>query len=204
MSNRKKAALKLNSLTPESKVTKAQGILDAMQASGNFPANNMPMSYSSLQTIIDNLHNAILATNTGTTTSTSNMHEQERILMSAYNLIKAHVEFVANSSVDASGIIVSAGMQVAVTGGANAVTVLTLEASGNGEVIIKVPRGQDEKAFIFEASTDGTAFSKVRSSTLTKVTISGYSPGSTIYVRYFAINKIGETTTSQVVSAIVL
>src|SRR3989344_8681991 len=120
MSNRKKAALKLNSLTPESKVTKAQGILDAMQASGNFPANNMPMSYSSLQTIIDNLHNAILATNTGTTTSTSNMHEQERILMSAYNLIKAHVEFVANSSVDASGIIVSAGMQVAVTGGANA------------------------------------------------------------------------------------
>ena len=44
----------------------------------------------------------------------------------------------------------------------------------------------------------GATFLRVRSSTLTKVTISGYTPGSTIYVRYHAIDKVGETALSGV------
>lgn len=204
MNSRKRVALKLSSLTAESKVTKTQGIIDAMQASGNFPASDMPINYANLQTIVDNLHNAILATNTGTVQSTSVMHEKERMLISAFNVVKAHVEFVANNSVDAQGIILSAGMQVAVSNGSNGVTTLTLEAGGNGKVVIKVPRGPDEKAFVFEASTDGASFTKVKSSTLTKVEISGYTPGSTLYVRYFGINKQGETAISEVKSLIVL
>lgn len=204
MNVRKKSALKLSSLTAESKVTKTQGIIDAMQASGNFPASDMPINYSNLQTIIDNLHNAIIAANAGTVQSTSAMHEQERILISAFNVIKAHVDYVANNSVDAEGVILSAGLQVAALAGSSGVTILTLEAQGNGKVVIKVPRGPDEKAFVFEVSTDGTSFTKVKSSTLTKVEISGYTPGSTIYVRYYAINKQGETALSEIKSTIVL
>ena len=199
-----KAALKLSSLTPESKVTKAQGIIDAMQASGNYPASDMPITYGRLQTLVDNLHNAILASNAGTSTSISTMHEQERILISAFNLIKAHVEFVANNTVDPTSMITSAGLQIAVSGGASGVSELTLETAGNGGVVIKVPRGPDEKAFVFEVSTDGTSFTKVKSSSLTKVTISPYTPGNTIYVRYYAITKVGETAISQVKSIIVL
>lgn len=204
MITRKKPALKLSSLTPESKVTKAQGIIDAMSASANFPDSTMPMPYATIQTLVNNLQNSILATNAGTTTSTNNMHEQERILISAFNLIKAHVEIVANAHADPVGIILSAGMQVADNGGGSGVTELTLEAAGSGEVVIKVPRGPDEKAFIYEVSLDGTSFTKVRTSTLTKVTVGGYTPGSTLYVRYHAINKLGETPDSMVKTVIVL
>lgn len=204
MSSRVKAALKLSSLTPESKVTKAQGIIDAMQASANFPAADMPINYSNLQSMIDNLHNAIIATNAGTVIATSNMHDAERMLISTFNVIKAHVELVANSLPDPSGVILSANLQVAINGGGSGVTELTLEAIGSGSILIKIPRATDEKAFIYEVSTDGTNFSKVRASTLTKVTIGGYTPASTIYVRYYAINKIGETPVSQVKSIIVL
>lgn len=203
MSTRLKAAMRLSNLTPDSKVTRAQGIIDAMQASGNFPDNEMTVSYSRLQTLIDNLHNAILATNAGTTSSTTNMHEQERILLSAFNLVKAHVEYVANNSLDAATIITSAGMQVAVTGGANAVTELTLEAIGNGTITVKVPRGKDEKAFIFELSTDGTSFTKIICSALTKVNIANLTPASTVYIRYSAISKTGEGAISQAKSVIV-
>src|ERR1700741_920267 len=96
--NKMKSALKLSSLTPESKVTKTEGILDNMENSGNFPNNQMPITYSSGRSLINNLRNAILATNNGTVNSTAVMHEQERILVSAFNLIKAHVDFVANTS----------------------------------------------------------------------------------------------------------
>src|SRR3989344_6525907 len=96
MNSRIRAALKSNSLTPEGKVTGAQSIIDGMQANGNFPASGMPITYSSLQNLINNLHNAIVAANNGTSSDTSNMHEQERILSNAFSLIKSHVEYIAN------------------------------------------------------------------------------------------------------------
>lgn len=205
MNTRIKAALKLNGLTPESKVTKAQGIINAMQASGNFPAGSMPITYSNLQTIIDNLHTAILATNDGGSSSVSNMHEQERILVGAFNLIKSHVEFVANNNVDPATTITSAGLQVVPNGGFNGVSELTLAAAGNGTVTVRIPRGQDEKAFVFEKSTDGGAsFSKAASSSLTKISIGGLQPASTVHVRYYAIGKNGEGAMSQAKYIIVL
>lgn len=204
MNSKQKVALKLSGLTPESKVTKAQGILDAMQASGNFPASDMPISYTKLQSAIDNLHNAILATNSGTPLATSAMHDAERVLINYFNVIKAHVEMLANSLPDAVSVILSAGMQVVVNGGPNAVSELTLEAAGAGNVVVRVPRGKDEKAFVFEISTDGTNFSKLRSSTLTKITIGGYAPGSTISMRYYAIVKTGDTPVSAAKSIMVV
>lgn len=204
MSTRLRAAIKLSSLTPEGKVVKTQGILDAMQASGNFQANEMPISFSTLQTLVDNLHNAILATNNGSVTSTSNMHEQERILVNAFNFIKSHVEYIANNTLDAATIITSAGMQVATQSGSNGVTELTLEALGNGKLQVRIPRGADEKAFVYEISTDGTTFTKATSSSLTKITISNLQAASTVYIRYYAISKNGEGATSQAKSVIVL
>src|ERR1700741_3023868 len=166
MNSRLKAALKLSSLTPEGKVTKGQGIKDSMTGNPNFPPANWPITPASVQTIIDDLHNSIIAANAGTVFSTSAMHEKERILVSVFNIIKAHVEFVANSTADPATVIVSAGMQVAENGGANLVTELTLEAGGEGKVTIKVPRGRDEKAFIFEMSSNGTDFVKFSSTTV--------------------------------------
>ena len=200
-----KAVLGLSLLSPADKVIKAQNIKDSMQSSGNFLASNMPITYLILQTLITNLHNAIVAATNGTPTDTAYMHEQERMLVSAFNVIKSHVEMVANSnSANAASIITSAGMQVATSGGFNAVSELTLEAIGNGKLQIRVPRQTGEKAFVYENSADGITWTEFASSTITKVTLSNQTPGSTVYIRYYAINKTGKTPYSQTKNAIVL
>ncbi len=200
-----KAVLGLSTLTPADKVVKSQNIKDNMQSSGNFLASSMPITYVILQSFITNLHNAIVAATNGTPTDTAYMHEQERILVVAFNLVKAHVEMVANASgSNAASIITSAGMQVAASGGTNAITELSVTALGNGKVQVRVPRQTGEKAFVFESSTDNATWVEFTSSTETKVTLSGQTPSSTVYVRYYAINKTGKTPYSQSKSAIVL
>lgn len=204
MKTRVRVAMKLNSLSAEGKVIKSQSIKDAMQSSGNFAASTMPISYPALQTLITNLHGAVVAADNGTTTDTSHMHEQERILISAFNFIKAYVEMVANNNVDPTTIIISAGMQVAINGGQNAVTELTLDATGNGTLQVRVPRLSDEKAFVFESSTDGTTWLEFASSTITKAELKQQTPGALIYVRYLAISKTGKSAYSNIKNAIVV
>ena len=204
MTTKIKAILGLNNLTPEGKVTKAQGFVDSMQVSPHFPAGQMPLSYPVLQTVIDDLHNAIIAANAGTTTSTSDMHEKERLLILTFNLVKAHVELTANNTADPATVITSAGMQIAGVGGSVAVSELTLDAMGNGSVIIKVPRNNNEKAYVYEMSTDNTTFTKITSTSLAKISITGQVPGSTVYVRYYSIGKEGESAMSQPKSIMVI
>ena len=200
-----KAALGFSNLSPSDKVVKGQSMKDAMQNSGNFPASGMPITYASIQTIITNSHNANIAASNGTTTDTSIMHEQERILVSAFNFIKAHVEFVANAAVDPATVIISAGMQVATVGGANGVSVLTLDAMGAGKLQVRVPRQTDEKAFLYEYSTDGgTTWLELAYSSLGKVALANQTPGATIFVRYLAISKTGKGAYSQAKSAIIV
>jgi hypothetical protein len=86
MKIRYKAALGLTSLNPDSKVTRAEVISAAMLASGNFPAATMPISYAVLGNSITNLHTAIVASANGVPGSTSHMHEQERVLLTAFIL----------------------------------------------------------------------------------------------------------------------
>ena len=69
----------------------------------------MPISCTTLQGFITNLHNANVDVSNDTVTDTSFMHEQERILVSAFNCIKAHVEFVAKNTTDGETVIASAG-----------------------------------------------------------------------------------------------
>lgn len=157
-----------------------------------------------IQTIITNLHNAIVAAHNGTTTDTSFMHEQERILVSAFNFIKSHVEFVANHTTDAATVIVSAGMRLAINSGANGISTLTLDAMGNGTLQVWVHRQTGEKAFVYEYSTDSTTWVELTSSSLTKVALANQTPGSTIYARYYVISKTGKSAYSQSKSAIVL
>jgi hypothetical protein len=200
-----KAILGLSKLSPADKVIKAQNIKDSMQSSGNFLASNMPITYLILQTLITDLHNAIIAAANGTPTDTAYMHEQERMLVNAFNLIKSHVEMVANNnSANAASIITSAGMQVATLGGSNAVSELTLEALGNGKIKIRIPRQTGEKAFIFESSTDNITWTEVLFSSTTTVTLSNQTPVSTIYIRYSAISKTGKGASSQSKSVVVL
>ncbi len=200
-----KAILGLSKLSPADKVIKSQNIKDSMQSSGNFLASNMPITYLILQTLITDLHNAIIAAANGTPTDTAYMHEQERMLVNAFNLIKSHVEMVANNnSANAASIITSAGMQVATLGGSNAVSELTLEALGNGKIKIRVPRQTGEKAFIFESSTDNITWTEVLFSSNTTITLSSQIPVSTIYIRYSAISKTGKGASSQSKSVVVL
>ena len=200
-----KAILGLSKLSPADKVIKAQNIKDSMQSSGNFLASNMPITYLILQTLITDLHNAIIAAANGTPTDTAYMHEQERMLVNAFNLIKSHVEMVANNnSANATSIITSAGMQVATLGGSNAVSELTLEALGNGKIKIRIPRQTGEKAFIFESSTDTITWTEVLFSSATTVTLYNQTPVTTIYIRYSAISKTGKGASSQSKSVVVL
>jgi hypothetical protein len=175
-----------------------------MQGSGNFPDGQMPIGYGGLQTLINNLRNAISAANNGTVNSTAAMHEQERMLVTAFNLVKAHVDFVANSSPTPETIITSAGLSVSGTNGPGGITDLTLESNGNGKVTVRVPRSTAEKAFVYEQSTDGETFTKVIISSLSKISITGHTPGSTLYVRYCPVTKDGESAMSQAKSIIVI
>ncbi len=200
-----KSVLGLSNLSSTDKVIKGQSIKDAMQSSSYFPASGMPISYPSIQTIITNLHSATVAASNGTSADTSFMREQERILVNAFNFIKSHVEFVANNNgTNASTIITAAGLQVAAVGGANGVTSLTIDLLGNGSIQVRVPRQANEKAFVYEYSADGTAWLELTSSSLTKVTLSNQTPGSTVFVRYYSISKTGKSAYSQVKSTIVL
>jgi hypothetical protein len=204
MKTRVRVAMKLNSLSAQGKTVKAQSIKDAMQSSGNFPAASMPVAYGALQTLITNLHNAVVAADNGTTTDTSFMHEQERILISAFNFIKAFVEMEANNATDPATIITSAGMLVAVNGGQNGVTELTLDAIGSGSLQIRIPRLTDEKAFVFESSTDGTTWLEAITTTLTKTELKSLTPGSTVYIRYYSISKTGKSVYSSIKNTIVV
>lgn len=198
-------ALRLSNLSAADKVTMAQNIKDSMQGSGNFPASTMPISYPTLQNYITNLHQANIAAINGTPTDTAYMHEQEHILVSALNFLKSHVEYVANTnSATTASIIASAGMQIASTGGNNVVSELTLEAIGNGKLQIRVPRQTNEKAFVFESSTDGITWVEFASNSLTKITLSNQALGSTVYVRFAAISKTGKGGYSQPKSAIIV
>ena len=200
-----RALLALTNLSPADKVTVAQNIKDSMQSSGNFPASSMPISYPTLQSYITNLHQAIIAAVNGTPSDTAFMHEQEHILVSALKFLKSHVEYVANAnSVNTSSIITSAGMQIASTGGNNAVSDLTLEAIGNGKLQIRVPRQTGEKAFVFESSADGVTWVEFASNSLTKITLSNQVLGSTVYIRFAAISKNGKGAYSQPKSAIIV
>jgi hypothetical protein len=205
MSTHLKAVLGLSKKTPETKVTRSQTILDAMQNSGNFADEDLPVSYSNSQSAIDNFGSAIVAANgiNASSADTNRMHEEERQLMGIFNLLRSHVEYVANQTADPASIITSAGMTVATPGGQNAVSDLTLDAPGNGKITVRVPRREGEKAFAFEVSTDGVSFTKVTSSSVTKVTLSGYTYGSTIHVRYYGISKEGEGEMSQSKSVLV-
>lgn len=204
MKARVKVALKLNNLTPSGKVVRSQSIKDSMYNSGNFPSAVMPISYSILQNTINDLQNAIVAADNGTTNDTEIMHEMERNLVSTFNFIKSFVEMKANATANPAAIITSAGMQVSVSGGSNAVTDLSLDAIGNGSLEIRIPRLADEKAFVFETSTDNVTWTEATATTLTKTEIKSLTPGNTVYVRYYAISKTGKGAYSSVKSAIIL
>ena len=205
MNNITKSVLGFSSLSINDKVTKAQNIKDSMQSSGYFPASSMPIMYPALQTLITNLHNASVVASNGTAADTVYMHEQERVLLSAFNFLKAHIELVANNTTTPSAIITAAGLQVAVNGGNNGITELTLNALGNGQLQVRVPRQASEKAFTYEYSTDGgTTWLELITSSLSKVSLTNQTPSATIYVRYLSISKTGKSAYSQVKSIIVL
>lgn len=198
-----RAALGLSSLNPDAKVTRADVIITSMQASGNFPANSMPITYAVLGTLKTNLHTAIVATGNGTPGSTSHMHEQERLLQSALNFIRAYVEQVANAAADPKTIIESAGMSVVVSPGSSPVTELTVTAIGNGEIQVSVPRNNGESAFVYQFSTDGINWQEFAMSKLATVVLSNQTPATTLYFRFAAIGKT-KGTFSQAKSVIVL
>lgn len=193
MMKKSKAVLGLSILTPAAKVIRAQSYLDAMQASGNFPASHMPISYPNLQTLVTNLHNAVQQADQGTSTDISDMHEQERILVMAFNLVKAHVEMTANTFTNADAIILSSGMSVSQGSGQYAITDLTLEAAGQGTISIRVPKQDGERSYWFQYSlaNDPNNWQTIGYSSLTRYSFSGQTPGTNLNIRYAPITKSG-------------
>ncbi len=182
-----RAVLGLSGLNPDGKVTRAEVILAAMQASGNFPANLMPVTYAMLAVLIANLHNSILTAASGAAGSADQMHEQERLLVSAFNFVRAFVEETANAN--PAAIIQSASMTVYTSGGNTAVTEQTLTAMGNGVIQVCVPRHIGEAAFEYQYSTDGITWIEFVSSKLATVELTNQTPGVTLYFKFAPISK---------------
>lgn len=205
MNTKLKAALKMSAKSPDDKVTLGQNIINSMQASPSyFPVSSLPIPFASLQSSITNLHNAILATGSGTSSSISNMHEKERIAVSLFNVVRAYVEMQANNTTDPKTVIEAAGMIAITMGGSVPVTELTLSALGNGSVQLWVPRGQGESAFIYQYSTDGgTTWVEFECSKLATIILKNQTPASILHFRYAPIGKT-KGAFSQAKSVIVL
>ncbi|MEQ1734370.1 MAG: hypothetical protein ABL940_11905, partial [Bacteroidia bacterium] len=183
MNTKSKAVVGLSNLMPEGKVIKAQSVLDTMKLSGNFADANMPIKYAVLQTYITNLHNSVITASTGSASDVSAMHEHEKILVMAFNMVKAHVEFVSNVHTNADTFILSSGMALGAKTGAGAVTDLTLTATTSGTVVINVPRKAGEKAYYFEYALDTapTDWKPVGYTTITKYTLSNQTPATKLW-----------------------
>lgn len=192
MSTTMKAAHKLNGLSPEGKLSKADaGIVEYMVNSGNFPENEWPIPKASVQQAITDLRDAIKAVEAGTPGAVSHMHETERQLVAVFNLLRSYVELKANKTTDPKTIIESAGMTAYLPGGGSGVSDLTLDAIGNGVVEVSVPRNKGEVAFVYQYSTDGgKTWLAIETSKLATVQLKGQAPGSTISVRYAPIGSI--------------
>ena len=183
------AALNLSGLNPDKKATQAEVILTAMKASGNFPNAKMQLSYKALYKLITNLHDAIITAAKGVAGSADKMHEQERILVNAFNFVCSLVEKIANENADPIAIIESAKMTVYTTSGNTAVTGLTLTSTGNGTIKISVPREKGEAAFAYYFSTDKINWVDFEMSKLATVMLTNQTPGATLYFRFVAIGK---------------
>ena len=205
MNTKLKAALKMSTLSPDGKVTTGQNIINSMQAAANyFPPASMPLPFSSMTTCINNLHNAIIATGSGSAGSISNMHEKERVVLSIFNVVRAYVEMQANNTTDPQTVIEAAGMVAVKNTGGSSVSELTVTALGNGELQVAVPRNTGESAFVYQYSSDGgTTWQEFECSKLATVTLKNQTPASTLQFRFAAIGKT-KGAYSQVKSAIVL
>ena len=181
----------MSTLNPDEKVTLGQNIINSIVATPTyFPTASLPLPAASATAAISNLHNAILATASGTAGSISNMHEKERIVVSVFNVYRAYVEMQANNTTDAKTVIEAAGMIAVKNAGGVYVSDLTLTALGNGEVQVSVPRGTGESAFIYQYSSDGgTTWQDVECSKLATILHKNQTPASTLLYRFAAIGK---------------
>jgi hypothetical protein len=205
MNTKLKAALKMSTLSPDGKVTTGQNIINSMVAAVNyFPTASLPLPIASMTSCINNLHNAILATASGTQGSISNMHEKERIVLSIFNVVRAYVEMTANNTSDPQTVIEAAGMTSSKSGGNTSVTELTIVALGNGILQVSVPRQSGESAFVYQFSSDNeTSWQEFECSKLATIQLKNQTPASTLFFRYAAVGKT-KGAFSQTKSAIVL
>jgi hypothetical protein len=205
MNTKLKAALKMSTLSPDGKVTTGQNIINSMVAAVNyFPPAGLPLPFASMTSCIINLHNAILATGSGSAGSISNMHEKERIVLSIFNVVRAYVEMIANNTTDPQTVIEAAGMVATKGGGGSGVTELTILALGNGILQISVPRQSGEAAFIYQYSSDNEiTWQEFEFSKLATIQLKNQLPASTLFFRYTPIGKT-KGAVSQTKSAIVL
>ncbi|MEQ1733903.1 MAG: hypothetical protein ABL940_09525 [Bacteroidia bacterium] len=206
MNTKFKAALKMSTLTPDGKATKAEHVVTLMALATNyFPTANLPLPLANVTTAINNLHTAILTAAKGTVGSVSHMHETERVLVQLLSVLRAYVEMVANNSIDAKTIIEAAGMDAVKNGGGGTpVSELTITSLGNGAVQISVPRNTGEKAFIYQYSTDGgTTWLELDYSYLATITLRNQTPATVLHFRFAPISKT-KGAYSQAKSGIVL
>ena len=181
----------MSALNPNDKVTLGQAIINSITAASNyFPSASLPMPLASASASITNLHTAILATGSGTSSSISNMHEKERLVLSLFNVLRAYVEMQANNTPDPKTVIEAAGMTAVTQSGGAPVTELTVTAIGNGIIQVSVPRQTGEAAFIYQYSSDGgTTWLEFESSKLATVQLKNQTPASIIHFRFAPIAK---------------
>ena len=205
MTTKLKAALNMSKLSPDGKVTTGQNIINSIVASPTyFPTTSLPLPMASATAAITNLHNAILATASGSQGSISNMHEKERIVLSVFNVIRAYVEMQANNTTDPQTVIEAAGMTVNKGGGGSPVTELTIVPLGNGILQVSVPRNTGDKAFMYYYSNDGgNTWLEFECSSLATIQLKNQTPASTLQFKFAPIGKT-KGGYSQVKTAIVL
>jgi hypothetical protein len=183
-------------------ITHARSILLATSQSSWFPAP-VP-SLATLEAAIDALEQAEVATHT--MVGVVPARDRKRLVAKQlFEQLRTYVQTIADANPEhAVAIIESAGMTVKGKGGRKASVASARPGEVSGEVIATAPRLRDRDSYEWQMSTDGMkTWGNLPSTKTAKTTVSGLTPGTTVYFRYRIVTNDGPTDWSEPFSVVV-
>jgi len=184
-------------------ISVAKGIVERMTGNPNVP-NPVP-ALAHVSAAIDALETAETAAQSRAKGTVAVREEKRETLTAILHQLKASVQAAADADRErAASIIESTGMSVGRTP-SRAKRVFGVRAGAvSGSVEIVAEAAAHAAAYDWEYSLDAATTWRALPSTMqTKTTLSGLTPGATVFFRYRALTRAGEGDWSQSVSFMV-
>jgi len=196
--------LNISHLTVHALMAKTIAIITAMTGNKSFPSPSPTLAtVTTDNTALSNAESVALTKAKG---AAADRNAKRTIVVNDLKLLAAYVQGVANAAdpADAISIIESAGMSVRKPKATQPKQDLSLKqgkVSGEVEVVAKAqgPRASYE----WQWSADQKTWNVLPSTLQAKTSITGLTPGTTVYVRHAVVTKTGVGDWSQVVSMMV-